>query len=268
MAAFAACAAYAGLVTAEPLPSPIDRLGEDTARAFTETAPLVLYGAAVVSTAVLSASGADHAVRVAIQEHLGAPAWGDGAYYGGYVLPLVVAPGLYLGGLLADRRSVAGAGSAAVQALALAFTTTVILKVATGRPYPLNGGSPDAPDRLEHPEYAKDFSPFAFGGRFAWPSGHTSAAMSIAAALTAFSRGSLVVPLVAYPLAFGIGMGMIVADRHWTSDVVAGACIGQGIGWSVGTAFRERAEGTAPLGRIYFVPLASGMNGIGIAGSF
>jgi len=265
-AAFLVVSMSAALSAADPLPSPLDTFGSDAARAFTEPMPLILYGAAFVSTAALAPTGADHAVRVAVQEHIQAPVWADGAYYGGYVLPLTIAPGLYVSGLIADSRSLSGAGSAAVQALALTFATTVVLKVAVGRAYPLNAGDPNAPDRLNHPEYATDFSPFGFHGRYAWPSGHTSAAVSVAASLTAFSD-SIVVPLIAYPVAAGIGFGMIVADRHWTSDVVAGACIGQAMGWTVGRAFRERMTGTHGNGvRVYLVPLTGEVTGLGLSG--
>ena len=42
-----------------------------------------------------------------------------------------------------------------------------------------------------------------------------------------------------YPLALGIGLGMVDADEHWFSEIVAGALIGHVIGWSIGTNFRE-----------------------------
>jgi len=234
------------------MPSPIDSIGSDAARAFSGW-NLAYYGGAIVATAALAESGADHAIRVGVQEHLSAPAWGDAAYYGGYVLPVLIAPGIYVTGLLTERRSMTGAGAAATQALAFTVVTTVVLKVATGRPFPNHGNDPSAPDRLEHPEYAREFVPFGFAGRYAWPSGHTSAAVSIAASLSAYTR-DLTVSLVAYPIAAAIGLGMIVGDHHWTSDVVAGALIGQAIGWSVGDSFRRRADLDAPP-QIQLVPL-------------
>jgi membrane-associated phospholipid phosphatase len=254
--------------SAEPMPSPIDSLGDDIVGAFTEPVSLVLYGSAVVSTLVLVPTGADHSLRVAVQESIHAPAWGNAAYYGGYVLPLVVAPGLYVGGLVTSHHATAGAGSAALQALAITFATTVVLKVGTGRPFPLHGGDRNAPDRLDHPEYATEFAPFHFGGYYAWPSGHTSSTVAIAAALTAFTEDPIVA-LVGYPIALGIGMGMIVADRHWTSDVVAGACLGQAIGWSVGAAYRRRLDGSKPsMMSIYFLPTVGTETGLRVGGWF
>jgi membrane-associated phospholipid phosphatase len=226
---------------AEPaMPNPFEALGSDTASAFTGT-NLLYYGAALASVAVLSPSGGDHAVRVAVQEHVKAPVWGDAAYYGGYLIPVILTPAVYVTGLVARERSVAGAGAAALLALGLTEVTTVVLKVGTGRPFPLHGEAPDAPDRLRHPGYAKEFTPFGFAGRYAWPSGHTSAAFALASAFTSYAHTPWVT-LTAYPIAVGIGAGMIVGDHHWASDVLSGAAIGQAIGWTVGANFRARAR--------------------------
>lgn len=222
------------------MPSPIDSLGPDLARAFGGYQWLYLAGA-VAATAAMSPTGADHAIRVGVQEHLHVPAWGDAAYYGGYVLPIVVPLSMYVTGLAVDDARTAGAGSAALQALAITEVVTVVLKVSTGRPFPLHGGDPNAPDRLEHPEYAYEYHPFGFAGQYAWPSGHTSAAFSIAASLTAY-YDSWIVPAVSYPIATAIAFGMVVGDRHWASDIVAGALIGQGIGWSIGESFADRRK--------------------------
>lgn len=70
---FAFAALAAGRASAEPLPSPIDALGEDVIRAFTEPVSLVLYGSAVVSTVAMVPTGADHAVRVAVVRRSRAP---------------------------------------------------------------------------------------------------------------------------------------------------------------------------------------------------
>src|SRR3954471_20740872 len=144
-----------------PLPTPLDAVGDDLREAFTGT-PLLFYGAAFASTGILAFSGADHAIRVEVQRHLASTAVGDLAYYGGYILPVVVAPAIYLTGVLSADSGVAGAGSAAVQALVVPAAATGFLKLATGRPFPRHGADPHAPDRLEHPEYAREFAPFSW----------------------------------------------------------------------------------------------------------
>jgi membrane-associated phospholipid phosphatase len=215
-------------------------LGEDLAEAFSGTR-LLFYAAALAETGPMAFGGGDHAVRVFTQQHLAAPAWGDSANVAGYVLPAVVAPALWLTGLVTGDRYGLRTGSAALQALAVTLATTALLKWTTGRPFPLNGGDPHAPDVLDHPEYAHEFRPFRLDGGWAWPSGHTAASTSVVAALAAVDPDHPVIPAVGYPIAAAIGVGMIVGDRHWTSDVIAGALFGYAIGTSVGGSFRRRA---------------------------
>ena len=107
------------------LPSPMDGLGEDALRAVSGWQWVYLAGA-VVATASMSPTGADHAIRVGVQEHARVPAWGDAAYYAGYVLPVLVPASLYVAGLIARDRDAAGAGSAAIQALAFTELVTVV----------------------------------------------------------------------------------------------------------------------------------------------
>jgi membrane-associated phospholipid phosphatase len=252
-----------------PLPSPLDAVGDDALSAVGGWQWLYLAGA-VAATASMSPTGADHAIRVAVQRHARVPAWGDAAYYGGYILPVLLPVSVYVGGLIADDRTYAGAGAAAIQALAFTELVTVVLKVGVGRPFPLNGGNPSAPDRLEHPEYAHSYTPFGFEGRYAWPSGHTAAAMSIAAALTAYSDDPVLVGAVSYPVAAAIAFGMLTGDHHWASDIVAGGLIGQGIGWSVGKSFatRGRAARGASATTFEVVPWVSqGVQGVVVTGT-
>jgi membrane-associated phospholipid phosphatase len=191
--------------------------------------------------------GGDQGVRVEVQRHAVAPAFADGAYYAGYLLPAVVAPAVYVAGLVSRDREVVTAGCAALQALGIELVATSILKVGVGRPYPLNGGDPNAPDRLDHPEYARQFRPFGTVWPLpAWPSGHTAAPTAVAAALSASYPDRLWVALVGYPLALAVAFGLVDGDRHWTSDVIAGALVGHAIGHSVGSAFRRRARADAP----------------------
>jgi len=258
----------AGTARAEPLATPLDGIGAHAARSF-QGENLVLYAAAVAGTGALAFGGVDHSFRVAVQRQISAPALEDAAYYGGAVTPVVVSGGLYLAAVAASDQELAGAGSAALQALALTFGATVLLKVATGRPFPLHGEARDAPDQLDHPERAREFFRSPFDWNVAWPSGHTSASVSVVAALSAYFPDNGAVPLIGYPLALGVGFGMIAADSHWASDVVAGALLGQAIGWTVGTGFRRRHA--SPRGnersKWTIVPLFNGIHGVAVARS-
>ena len=257
-----------------PMPTPLDRLGGNLADAFTG-APLFLYAGAVATTGALALSGGDHDARVFVQEHFASPTFGTVMVYVGYGLPVLVAPSLYVAGLVVRDRTLAGAGAAATQALAVTATTTVLLKWTTGRVYPTNGGDPNDPARLSHPEYARELHPFdVTRGLAAWPSGHTSASVSVAAALTAYYPEEVWVPLVGYPVALAIAAGMLAGDRHWLSDVVAGGLIGHGIGYSIGRSMRRlhREGRSAEAARDFtVVPLigdgAGATYGLAIAGA-
>lgn len=215
------------------MPTPVDALGSDLAGAFGGT-NLLLYAGAVGGSAAMAFSGADESLRQATQERFASSTYGTAASLAGYVLPLTVATGTWLAGVVFDDRDAAGAGSAAVQALAVASATTLVLKVSVGREYPPNGAHAFAPFQIWS-------WPFA-----AWPSGHMASAFSVVAALTGYyGARELWIPFVGYPAALAIGAGLLSGDEHWTSDVLAGAVLGQCIGWSIGRAFRARVRGDA-----------------------
>jgi membrane-associated phospholipid phosphatase len=200
--------------------------------------------------------------------HLQANAWGDVAFAAGYAVPIVSTATLWTAGAVAHDRVTLGAASAAIQAALVTLATTGALKLAVGRSYPLHGGDPSAPDRLDHPEYARDARPFQ-NGLGAWPSGHTSTTIAVAAALTAYAPEELWIPAIGYPLGLAIGAGMIDRDSHWASDVMAGALIGHAIGYSIGKSFRERVRSSASQPSttvdLRLVPLADVPYGQGMA---
>ena len=254
-------------------PTPFDRLGcnlLDAARGEN----LLFYGAAVLSTVELSATYADHDARVALETSAQSRSFSDAMVTLGYLGPPSLGVLLYAAGLLRRDHAMAGGGAAAIQAMSVTFATTVLLKIATGRPYPNHGGDPHSPDRLEHPEWSREWN----GPRStntAWPSGHASVAVSFASALTAYYVDAPWVGLLAYPMAGAIGFGVVSGADHWLSDVVAGALIGQAVGWSIGTDFRrmqnarnsaERARTPAPT-EVRVVPLP-GTNGVALVGTF
>ncbi len=244
----------------EPLPTPLDHLGTSAARAFGPPG-LYAHGAAVAVTAAMAYGGLDHRARVEIQRGVegspGAAALARGAVVGGYVLP-AVAPLFFLAGFGAGHRGAARVGAAATQALALTLGATFALKALTGRPFPLNGGDPRAPDRLDHPEYARAFGPPSLR-RVAWPSGHTAVGFSLASSLTGALPGRWWVPLAGYTVAAALGAGMLVGDHHWASDVVAGALLGQATGAAVGRSFAPGSDLNAPSVTLLSLPEPGGL---------
>jgi hypothetical protein len=247
-------------------PSPFDRLGANVSRVATEPIALVLMGTGTASTALLAGTDGDHELRVVVQESIGSRSFGSAAVALGWVVPALVPSTFFLGGAVTGDRDTQRAGAAALQAIVLTVTVVGSLKIATGRDFPLHGGSPDDPHRLGHPEHAHEWHPFQ--GNWAWPSGHAASAFALASSLTAYFRGALAVPFTLYPFATMVAAGILAGDHHWASDVIAGAAFGQAIGWNVGTGFREGADEHSRASELRVVPIATagGAPGFGVGG--
>jgi membrane-associated phospholipid phosphatase len=71
---------------------------------------------------------------------------------------------------------------------------------------------------------------YARGSANSFPSGHTVGAFALAGVLFFASR-NWPLRIIALALAAGVGLSRIFAFRHWTSDVVASACLGLLAAW-------------------------------------
>ncbi|MGZ8867798.1 MAG: phosphatase PAP2 family protein [Thermoanaerobaculia bacterium] len=71
---------------------------------------------------------------------------------------------------------------------------------------------------------------YARGSANSFPSGHTVGAFALAGVLFFASR-NWPLRIIALALAAGVGASRIFAFRHWTSDVVASACLGLLAAW-------------------------------------
>lgn len=151
---------------------------------------------------------------------------------GGVVLPLALGATLVGGELLGDARGLR-TGLAALGGIAAVGLATQAGKLVVGRSRPYTG---DGPFR---------FRPFS--GNASFPSGHTSLAFSVAGAIDALSdRPELVVP--AYVLAGGAGLSRIYDDKHWLSDVTAGALLGEELSRGVTKSLLRRWGLRKPAG--------------------
>lgn len=148
----------------------------------------------------------------------------------GFPGAVVVTGGLYAGGLLAGSPLLADMGLHATQAILAAEAVTVAGKVVFGRARPkLDTG--DAFDvepfrGLTHDDYQS------------FPSGHTTAAFAVAAALTTeISRhrpeAKWWVGTLMFSGATLMGVSRLYHNEHWASDVMMGAAIGSFGGWKV-----------------------------------
>ena len=216
---------------------PWSRLGS-SARNFARPVPLTLTALSVLTPFGFAPTGLDHRLRLVAQSDLpGKP----------NLEPVSVATPYVLGGglLIAYGVSVAVDSCSAKRTLApilqagfVMYGTVALLKVGVGRRWPNGGRDPHAPDRLQHPEAAREFAPFR-NGFGAWPSGHTAILFAGAAAFRASNPELGWVSFAGYPLAVGVAGGMWLGDHHWASDIVSGALLGEALGSSVGQSFSE-----------------------------
>lgn len=213
---------------------------EDTGSELVRPVPLVLIGSAALAPAVMAPTGLDHELRLIAQEDLGGRHDLEPySVYAPYVLGSAVLVS-YMVTATVGGCDVQRPQAAVLQAMALSFGSTVLLKWAVGREWPNAGLDPESPDRLDYPERAETFSPFQTVG--SWPSGHTSFMFAAAAAFRTSAPELGVVSWLGYPLALGVAAGMWLGDHHWASDIVSGGLLGEAIGSSVGRGFAPSAE--------------------------
>ncbi len=261
-ALLAASLAGSGMARADGArPTPIDGLGDHLEHAFTG-APLALELLAIAATPPLVLTGADAATRRAFLGRSQRAPFSTYAVDAGYLTPVIVPAELYAVGALADVPALRRPGAASIQAVVVSVTTVTILKWLTGRPYPSLVAGSDATHSDDPRDFA--FRPLTLDRGTAWPSGHTGAAVALAASLTA-STGNVWVGVASYGLAGSIAAGMLVGQHHWLSDVVAGALFGQAIGWSIGRDFAKprRAPCDSFSWRVVPMPGATGLMVVG-----
>ncbi|HEY5939760.1 MAG TPA: phosphatase PAP2 family protein, partial [Gemmatimonadales bacterium] len=122
-----------------------------------------------------------------------------------------VTAGLVAAGLLSGNDKLTRTGGRLAATLAFTGAAGMAGKLIAGRPRP------------EHSRDADGYVPFS--GQVAMPSGHTAMAFAFATALSDdIRRPWATVGL--YTLATGVGWSRINDNRHWLTDVAAGAALG------------------------------------------
>jgi membrane-associated phospholipid phosphatase len=122
-----------------------------------------------------------------------------------------VTAGMVAAGLLSGNSELTRTGGRLAATMALAGATSSFSKLVLGRP---------------RPSYSLDADGYVpFSGQEAMPSGHTTMAFALATTLAdEIDRTWASVGL--YTLATGVGWSRINDDRHWFTDVAAGAALG------------------------------------------
>ena len=164
--------------------------------------------------------------------------------------PALLLGGLWAGGALGGNPTLAALGKDGVEAsLFSVVLITPLLKEAVGRARPDEGlGS-------------TTFDPFSSYQSF--PSGEATQVFTIASVVAAHTENPWVEG-VAWGVAGLVGLERVYLDRHWASDVVAGALIGAGVGHWVASRHLRPAPGSTVAWVV--VPMV-GHGGAGVVGS-
>lgn len=179
---------------------------------------------------------------------------------------IVVSSALYAGGRLLKHRGLADAGLHATEAVVLSGLVTTALKGVTGR------ARPNTPND-DPSEPGPDADRFRFGRGFraegytSFPSGHTTVAFAAAAAFTrelseTHPRAAWIVGPLLYGGATAVGLSRMYDNKHWASDVVAGAAVGTLVGRTL-VAYQHKHRGNL-LDRL-LLPNAVESNATGVS---
>ncbi|ACM21342.1 membrane-associated phosphatase, PAP2_like_5 family [Geotalea daltonii FRC-32] len=138
-----------------------------------------------------------------------------GNLVGNPYLHLGVAAAVYGGGILAGSEKYRSLGEMLGESVILADAATFLLKEGFGRGRPFKSGD------------KADFKPLSFDTDYdSLPSMHTASSFAMASVMARTSE-SFSVKMLSYSAAAFVGFSRIYQDKHWASDVLLGAAIGE-----------------------------------------
>lgn len=144
-----------------------------------------------------------------------------GSLSGDPFVQIGVTAALYTAGAASDSPRLLRLGEEMGEALLFADGSTFLLKQAVGRGRP---GTGDGNSRYRPFQFAKDYDSL--------PSMHTASSFALAHVLSSHTD-SLPVRILCYAAAGFVGFSRLYQDKHWASDIVLGAALGELAGNSV-----------------------------------
>ena len=158
----------------------------------------------------------------------------------GFKYSMVLMSGFFAHGILAKNKKSVSTGLLAFESFVLASLIVRVPKNVFGR---------------ERPDNWSSDGPFDFNGPFhgvGFPSGHTAASFAVASVIATQYREHKWVPIVAYSVASLAGLSRVYDNKHWLSDVVAGAAIGTLVGNLVSHRSADSKLSVVPIGNSNF----------------
>lgn len=153
---------------------------------------------------------------------------------------LMVISGILSYGLLTRNERAKSTSLLAVESFVLATLVTRATKTLAGR---------------ERPDNWEGFGPYAFHGPLngmSFPSGHTTASFAVASVIATQYRDSKWIPVTVYSVATLAGLSRIYDNKHWLTDVVAGAAVGTAVGNLVSRRSSRSKLSLVPFGTTDF----------------
>ncbi len=131
---------------------------------------------------------------------------------------ILLISGIFTYGMLANNKRSVSTALLALESFALSGLLVRVPKNLIGRRRP-DAWPPSTPSDWDGPFQGTSF-----------PSGHTTASFAVASVIATQYRDIKWIPIAAYSVASLAGISRIYDNKHWLSDVVAGAAVGTLIG--------------------------------------
>lgn len=164
-----------------------------------------------------------------------------GGTYEGYTLGAL---GLY--GFAFNNHKMKTTTLLATQAYVVSGAVAGVVKFLTGRTRP----SAYAANAVAHPTFkgpfAKSSDYAGSGATSSFPSGHTTLAFAVATVYALEYKSRPWVPVLVYSAATLVGISRITENKHWSTDVLAGAALGYLSGRLVVNNYHRFAQLKAP----------------------
>ena len=187
-----------------------------------------MYGASVAALSIIADEPAQrYASRMHDSNNFVSGISGYATSFGGrYELYTLAALGGY--SFISNNKKLQTTSLLATQAYITSGIIESVSKYITGRQRPLyyNPNNPEPEPTFHGLLYSLGHNSYNHKISTSFPSGHSTVAFAVAAVFAEQYKNTAWVPAVAYSAASLVALSRITENKHWTTDVVAGATLG------------------------------------------